>query len=203
LARDLAALLPGGALLWSASSLPIRDLDHHMAPRAGLRVLADRGTSGVDGLVSASAGAALAHQAAGGGQAVALLGDLAFLHDLPGLVVGPQESRPDLAILVVNNQGGGIFSLLEQAALPGPFERVFGTPHEIDLSRVAAAAGLPYQRLERAGDLARLLAGPPGRGPQVIEALTARPAGARLRQRLREAAVAAAAKAVAGAGLLP
>ncbi len=85
-------------------------------------------------------GAALAHQAAGGGPAVALLGDLAFLHDLPGLLLGPDEPRPDLCLVVVNNDGGGIFSTLEQAAFAGPFERVFGTPHGAD---IAAWPGRP------------------------------------------------------------
>ena len=189
LARDLTAALPAGALLWAASSLPIRDLDHHMAPRDGLRVLAGRGASGIDGTTSAAIGAALAHQAAGGGPAFALLGDLAFLHDAPGLFLGPGEPRPDLCLVVVNNDGGGIFSLLEQAAFPGPFERVFGTPHGADIAQLAGAAGLPYTRLEEWGDLPGALA---GRGLRVVEARTTREAGTVLRARLQETCRAAA-----------
>ena len=80
--------------------------------------MASRGASGIDGLISSAAGAALAHQAVGGGPAAALLGDLAFLHDAPGLFAGPEEDRPDLVLVVANNDGGGIFSTLEQAAVP-------------------------------------------------------------------------------------
>jgi 2-succinyl-5-enolpyruvyl-6-hydroxy-3-cyclohexene-1-carboxylate synthase len=192
LARGLATALPAGALLWAASSQPVRDLDLHMAPRSGIRVLASRGASGIDGLVSSAIGAALAHQAAGGGPAVALLGDLAFLHDLPGLLLGPDEPRPDLCLVVVNNDGGGIFSDLEQAAFPGPFERVFGTPHGADIGGLARAARLPYTRLERPEDLGQALA---GRGLRVIEVRTQRGAAADLRTRLRAAATAAAEQA--------
>jgi len=190
LARDLAAALPDGALLWAASSLPIRDLDHHMAPRDGVRVLASRGASGIDGTTSAAIGAALAHQAAGGGPAFALIGDLAFLHDTPGLILGPGEPAPDLCLVVVNNDGGGIFSTLEQAAFAGPsgpFERVFGTPHGAGLGQLAAAAGLPYTRLEKSGDLTAALA---GSGLRIVEARTGRDAGAALRARLQQACAA-------------
>ncbi len=192
LARDLAAALPDGALLWAGSSLPVRDLDRHMAPRAGVRVLASRGASGIDGLVSSAIGAALAHQAAGGGPAVALLGDLAFLHDTPGLLLGPDEPRPDLCLVVVNNDGGGIFSDLQQAELPGPFERLFGTPHGIDIGGLAGVARLPFARLERAEDLPAALA---GRGLRVVEVRTDRGPGAALRAELHAAATAAAAAA--------
>jgi 2-succinyl-5-enolpyruvyl-6-hydroxy-3-cyclohexene-1-carboxylate synthase len=190
LARDVAAVLPAGALLWAGASLPVRDLDQHMAPRAGLRVLSSRGTSGIDGLVSSAIGAALAHQAAGGGPAAALLGDLAFLHDTPGLMLGPAELRPDLCILVVNNDGGGIFSGLEQAAFPESFERLFGTPHGTDIRLLARAAGLPYLRLDEASGLTGALR---GEGLRVVEVRTDRAAGAELRARLRKACTAAAA----------
>jgi 2-succinyl-5-enolpyruvyl-6-hydroxy-3-cyclohexene-1-carboxylate synthase len=188
LARDLAAAMPDGALLWAASSLPIRDLDRHLAPRDGLRVLASRGASGIDGLISSAAGAALAHQASGGGPAAALLGDIAFLHDAPGLFAGPEEARPDLVLVVANNDGGGIFSTLEQAAVPGPFERVFGTPHGARLAGLAAAAGIGHTLVVRAADLPAALKGD---GIRVVEVAADRAAGTALRRRLAAAAAAA------------
>jgi 2-succinyl-5-enolpyruvyl-6-hydroxy-3-cyclohexene-1-carboxylate synthase len=186
LARDLGAALPDGALLWAASSLPIRDLDRHLAVRDGLRVLASRGASGIDGLVSSATGAALAHQAAGGGPAAALLGDLAFLHDAPGLFAGPEEARPDLVLVVANNDGGGIFSTLEQAAVPVPFERVFGTPHRAHLAGLAAAAGIGHIVVTRAADLPAALKGD---GIRIVEVPADRAAGTALRRRLAEAAM--------------
>jgi 2-succinyl-5-enolpyruvyl-6-hydroxy-3-cyclohexene-1-carboxylate synthase len=184
LARDLAGALPQGALLWCGSSQPVRDIDGGLLSRADLRVLASRGTSGIDGTTSSAIGAALAH----GGPAFALLGDLAFLHDAAGLALGPDEPRPDLCLVVVNNDGGGIFSALEQAAFPGSFERLFGTPHGADLYHLAAAFGLPYQRLEQPGDLTKALQ---GTGLRIVEARTSRAAGAELRARLRAVAAAA------------
>lgn len=188
LARDLAAALPPGALLWVASSMPVRDLDRHMVRRPDLRVLASRGVSGIDGLVSSAIGAALAHQAAGGGPAAALLGDLALVHDSPGLLLGPAEPRPDLCLIVVNNDGGGIFSALEQAAFPDSFERVFGTAHGADVAALAAAAGLPYQRLDRAADLPGALA---GTGLRLVEVRTGRDDAVKLRAAISQACAAA------------
>jgi 2-succinyl-5-enolpyruvyl-6-hydroxy-3-cyclohexene-1-carboxylate synthase len=184
LARDLAAALPEGALLWCGSSQPVRDIDCALVPRADLRVLASRGTSGIDGTTSSAIGAALAH----GGPAVAVIGDLTFLHDAAGLALGPDEPRPDLCLVVVNNDGGGIFSALEQAAFPGPFERLFGTPHGTGLNHLAAAFSLPYQRLERPDDLTKALQ---GTGLRMVEAQTSRTGGTELRARLRAAAAAA------------
>jgi len=192
LARDIGAALPPDALLWVASSMPARDLDRHMLPRDDVRVLASRGASGIDGLASAAIGAALAHQAVGGGPAVALLGDLALVHDAPGLMLGPLEPRPDLCIVVVNNDGGGIFSTLEQASFADSFERVFGTPHGADLSALAAAAGLPYTRLAAATELRAALS---GSGLRLVEVCTDRADGAKLRAAITQACTVAVAAA--------
>ena len=186
LARDLVLGLPEDALLWAASSMPVRDIDCHAAARADVRILASRGTSGIDGTVSAAVGAALAH----GRPAFALIGDLALLHDAPGLALGPAEPRPDLCLIVVNNDGGGIFSALEQAAFADSFERLFGTPHGAALEHLAAAFGLPYERLDQPEDLGKATS---GGGLRIFEARTDREEGARLRRRLHAAAAAAVA----------
>jgi 2-succinyl-5-enolpyruvyl-6-hydroxy-3-cyclohexene-1-carboxylate synthase len=164
--------------------MPVRDIDFHAVTRADVRVLASRGTSGIDGTMSAAIGAALAY----GRPAFALVGDLAFLHDAPGLALGPDEPRPDLCLIVVNNDGGGIFSTLEQAAFTGSFERLFGTPHGARVDHLAAAFGLPYQRLDQPEDLGKAL---PGTGLRIAEVQTDRAAGAALRTRLGEVAAAA------------
>ena len=193
-ARELVAALPENALLWCGNSLSVRDIDLVMPPRADIRVLASRGTSGIDGTASTAAGAALAHAAAHpGAQSFALIGDLAFLHDAAGLAIGPGEPRPDLCLVVVNNDGGGIFETLEQAAFPGVFERMFGTPHGASLERLAAAFAVPYTLVTRPAELGKAVS---GSGLRVVEARTDRAANAELRARMRAAATRAAARAV-------
>ena len=194
-ARELIAALPENALLWCGNSLSVRDIDLLLPPsRADVRVIASRGASGIDGTFSTAAGAALAHTArCPGAVAFALIGDLSLLHDAPGLVIGPGEPRPDLCVVVVNNDGGGIFAGLEPAAFPGPFERVFGTPHGASIEHLAAAFGLPFTLAERPGDLGKAVATvAAGAGPQVIEARTVRADNAELRTAMRAAAVRAA-----------
>jgi 2-succinyl-5-enolpyruvyl-6-hydroxy-3-cyclohexene-1-carboxylate synthase len=193
-ACELVAALPENALLWCGNSLSVRDLDLLLPPRADTRVIASRGASGIDGTFSTAAGAALGHAALWpGAVAFALIGDLSLLHDAPGLVIGPGEPRPDLCVVVVNNDGGGIFNGLEPAAFTGPFERVFGTPHGASIEHLAAAFGVPYTLIERPGDLAKALAAAvPGTGPRIVEARTARAANAELRAAMHAAAVRAA-----------
>ncbi|MBA3488999.1 MAG: 2-succinyl-5-enolpyruvyl-6-hydroxy-3-cyclohexene-1-carboxylate synthase, partial [Longispora sp.] len=180
LARDLYATLPDGAMLFAGTSRPIRDLDNFSQPRDGLRVIGNRGVSGIDGLISTAIGAALVHD----GPAYALIGDLAYLHDRNGLVIGPEEARPDLTIVVVDNDGGGIFSLLPQAGIDG-FERVFGTPHGVDIARDCAAVGVPFTEVTEPDAFAEVLE--PASGLRVVRIRTRRTETAALHARLSEA----------------
>ncbi|MFE2753015.1 2-succinyl-5-enolpyruvyl-6-hydroxy-3-cyclohexene-1-carboxylic-acid synthase [Actinosynnema sp. NPDC059335] len=158
-ARDLVAALPSGANLFLGSSNPVRDVDLVAEPRRDVRTYANRGVAGIDGSVSTAAGIALAC-----GPTFALIGDLTFLHDANGLLIGPGEPRPDLTVVVLNDDGGGIFALLEQGAKEHAptFERVFGTPHGVDLASLCAAYRVPHTAVATAEELGRALDRPSG-----------------------------------------
>jgi 2-succinyl-5-enolpyruvyl-6-hydroxy-3-cyclohexene-1-carboxylate synthase len=153
-ARDVVAGLPAGATLAVASSMPVRDVEGFAAPRDGVRVLANRGVNGIDGFVGTTLGVATANT---GAPTVALVGDLCFLHDANALL-GAAERGVDATFVVVDNDGGGIFSFLPQADLPEHFEELFGTPHGVDLLALAAVHGIPAERIEKASDLVSALA---------------------------------------------
>jgi 2-succinyl-5-enolpyruvyl-6-hydroxy-3-cyclohexene-1-carboxylate synthase len=133
IAREISQHLPDGATLFISSSRPIRDIEAFGAARHGVKTFANRGLAGIDGNISTALGIATAHSAT-----FAVLGDLAFLHDITGLI---HREEINLRIFVINNDGGGIFSTLPQRGSNG-FEQVFGTPHGLDPAAIAKAMGL-------------------------------------------------------------
>lgn len=154
-AGEVAAAVTAQALLMVGSSSPVRDLDLMAAPYpAGQRrlIIGNRGLSGIDGTVSTAIGAALGRRSS---RSLAYVGDLTFLHDANGLILGPDEPRPDLTIVVANDDGGAIFTTLEQGspAFTESFERVFGTPHRVSIRALCEASSTAYERID---DLAKL-----------------------------------------------
>jgi 2-succinyl-5-enolpyruvyl-6-hydroxy-3-cyclohexene-1-carboxylate synthase len=159
-AIDTLAALPDGSSLVVSSSMPVRDVEWYAPPRSGVRVLANRGANGIDGVVSTALGVALAT-----GPTAVLVGDLAFLHDSTALI-SLRDRDVDLVIVVVDNDGGGIFSFLPQRDhLPdATFEQLFGTPHGTDLVALAAAHGLDAERVASRTGVQAAIAGALTRG---------------------------------------
>jgi len=186
-ARDLVAALPGGAQLVVSSSMPVRDVERYAAPRPGLRVLANRGANGIDGVVSTAVGAAL-----NGAPTALLIGDVAFLHDSNGLL-GAAQRGVDLVAVVVDNDGGGIFSFLPQAtSLPGDrFERLFGTPHGLDLVALASAYGIEARAVGEEDVTTAVTEAVDKGGVHVLVVRTDRPANVEIHRRIDDAVAAA------------
>jgi 2-succinyl-5-enolpyruvyl-6-hydroxy-3-cyclohexene-1-carboxylate synthase len=183
----VSAALPPGGLLFIGSSNPIRDLDLVARPyTAGERrlVIANRGLAGIDGTLSSAIGAALARDST---RSFAYVGDLTFLHDVNGLLIGPAEPRPDLTIVVASDDGGSIFATLEQGGpeYAASFERVYATPTGASIGGVCAAFGVDH-RLVAAADLAAVLA-EPANGLNVVEVPVARADRRDLAARLSDA----------------
>jgi 2-succinyl-5-enolpyruvyl-6-hydroxy-3-cyclohexene-1-carboxylate synthase len=223
IARDVVRHLPDQSALVVSSSMPVRDVEWYAEPGAALiEVFANRGANGIDGVVSTGVGVALTAGSAGpysitvsaggtdvmtaGGTDVALprpsgpryptavlVGDVAFLHDSTALV-GLAARGVNLTIIVIDNDGGGIFSFLPQGTqLPAEqFEQLFGTPHGVDLTKLAEAHGIPCEVLETQAEVGPAVAACQGQeGPRILIVRTDRAANVAVHAEIH-AAVAAA-----------
>ncbi len=197
----LAAALPDGAVLWAGNSMPVRDLDGWLpSTERAITLRSNRGANGIDGVVSTALGSA----AVAGGPVALVVGDLSFLHDLNALVAARLHDL-SATIVLVNNDGGGIFSFLPQASanlpgtgLPEHYEELFGTPHGIDVGPIVAALGGEHRRVASA-DLRAAVADSIGRpGVRVLELRTDRARNVALHREVA-AVVAAALAPMAGA----
>ena len=151
IAKEIATNLPEGSTLFVSSSRPIRDLEGFATPRSGVTTHANRGLAGIDGNISTALGIALASK-----QTFAVLGDLSFLHDLTGLI---HREEINCTFIVINNDGGGIFSTLPQRGVDG-FESVFGTPHGLDPAAIAKAMGISATTISSVDELKKTLKAP-------------------------------------------
>ena len=192
----VARLLSGAeARLVVSSSMPVRDVEWFGLPGARTIVHSNRGANGIDGVIATGIGVA----AGTGEPTVVYVGDVAFCHDQSSLTALAARGLP-LTIVVTDNDGGGIFSFLPQAAtlLPARFEQLFGTPHGTDLVALAAAHGLGASTVTTVGELSAALADP---ATTVVHVRTDRAANVQLHDELH-AAVAAALDAAEGSALV-
>ncbi|RME70464.1 MAG: 2-succinyl-5-enolpyruvyl-6-hydroxy-3-cyclohexene-1-carboxylic-acid synthase, partial [Verrucomicrobia bacterium] len=182
-ARTLAEHLPAGTAVFLANSMSVRYAEYFWpANDRAHPVYYSRGANGIDGTLSTAMG--VAH---GGAPTVLLTGDLAFLHDANGLL-NAGRLRGSLTVLLINNDGGGIFEHLPIAGFEPPFETFFATPQQVDFSALCAAHGVPHEIVETKSALAAALAGEMPGGVRVLEVRTDRKADVkRCRQILREA----------------
>jgi 2-succinyl-5-enolpyruvyl-6-hydroxy-3-cyclohexene-1-carboxylate synthase len=173
---ELGNLLPDGAVIYAGNSMPVRDMDSFLAQSdARLRCLSNRGANGIDGVVSSALGAS----AADAGPVVLVIGDVSFYHDLNGLLAARKHGL-DLLVILVNNDGGGIFSFLPQAETEGigdgsNFELLFGTPHGLDFRPFVEGYGGRFERVEDWSRFGSAVAGGlAGGGLNVVEVPTDR-----------------------------
>ncbi|MBV9689294.1 MAG: 2-succinyl-5-enolpyruvyl-6-hydroxy-3-cyclohexene-1-carboxylic-acid synthase [Ktedonobacteraceae bacterium] len=181
---ELAELLPDGATLYVGNSMPVRDLDTFFwNTTRHIRVLGNRGANGIDGVVSSALGAS----AAAGDATVLVVGDLSFYHDLNGLLAAKMHGL-NLTIVLVNNDGGGIFSFLPQADYPEHFEQLFGTPTGLDFHSAVQMYGGQFQRITSWEQFRKVVSkGLSYEGLHVVEVPTQRDSNVALHRQLWQA----------------
>jgi 2-succinyl-5-enolpyruvyl-6-hydroxy-3-cyclohexene-1-carboxylate synthase len=179
-ARVIAGTVPAGSQLVVSSSMPIRDVEWFGIIPDGVTVHSNRGANGIDGVVATSVGIALAT----GQPTAVLIGDVALLHDSSSLTALKRRDV-DLRVVVLDNDGGGIFNFLPQASALADdrFEQLFGTPHGTDLMTLAAAHHIPARTVKQLAELEEAMSAP---GPQIIRVETDRRANVELHRRLND-----------------
>ncbi len=182
-ARAVTRFSPGDSALFVASSMPIRDVDTFGVARSDLRVIANRGVNGIDGSISAALGMALT-----GVPTTALIGDIAALHDVTALAEIARLGAP-LRVIVINNDGGGIFSFLPQRRsdiVPGDiYEKHWGTPHGLSLTDVARSFRLDARRIATQDELEKAVAAPIR--PELLEVVTDRDTNVEVHEAISDA----------------
>jgi 2-succinyl-5-enolpyruvyl-6-hydroxy-3-cyclohexene-1-carboxylate synthase len=180
---ELASLLPDGATLYVGNSMPVRDMDTFFwRSNRQIRCMGNRGANGIDGVISSALGASAARER--DEPMVLVVGDLSFFHDLNGLLAARLHSL-DLTIVLVNNDGGGIFSFLPQAAYPEHFEQLFGTPTGLDFRLAVQMYGGQFQRAETWEQFRKAVTrGISIGGLHVVEVKTERTSNVRMHRRL-------------------
>jgi 2-succinyl-5-enolpyruvyl-6-hydroxy-3-cyclohexene-1-carboxylate synthase len=151
IAKTIAVEIANDTALFVSSSRPIRDFEAFATPRTGVTTYANRGLAGIDGNISTALGIAFNHKST-----IAVLGDLSFLHDLTGLI---NQEDVNCRFIVINNDGGGIFSTLPQRGTTG-FETVFGTPHGLNPAAIAQSMGINAVEIKSLKDLAAQIKAP-------------------------------------------
>ncbi len=167
---EVVRAAPPGSTIFVSSSMPVRDLDAFAFPsRKPLLVHGNRGASGIDGILSSAAGVA----AGGEGPVLAIVGDVAFIHDMNGLLSA--RDHAEVIFVLVNNDGGGIFHFLPIRDFEPAFTRHFATPHGLDFAHAAALYGLPHERVRTRARLASSLERAIARGGSgIVEVVTDR-----------------------------
>jgi 2-succinyl-5-enolpyruvyl-6-hydroxy-3-cyclohexene-1-carboxylate synthase len=186
---ELAALLPSKATLFAGNSMPVRDLDaFYPTSSQEIRFLGNRGASGIDGVLSASLGTAAVTQ----NPFVTVLGDLSFHHDMNGLLAAKQF-KLNASIIVLNNNGGGIFSFLPQRRHPEYFEKYFATPHGLTFESTASLYQLGYNKVTSWTEFRKVVAGNLSSSEtNIVELITDRDRNVELHHRLSSAVAKAA-----------
>jgi 2-succinyl-5-enolpyruvyl-6-hydroxy-3-cyclohexene-1-carboxylate synthase len=191
---ELARLLPAGSTLFGGNSMPVRDMDTFFwGNKARIQIFGNRGANGIDGVISSALGMSAAHSQISApssgrisGRTVLVIGDLSFYHDSNGLLAALLH-RLDLTIVLVNNDGGGIFSFLPQSAFPEHFEQLFGTPTGLDFQPLVQMYGGHFERIHDWSDFEQALQSSwQTGGLWVIEVATNRSTNVLMHRQLRQ-----------------